>query len=106
MQDLGLYPMLHAGISSCRKQLCPIPTRLGMLSGGNTAAGRWLRAGAQTTAKMHAKKLREAARLKALQVGLTVLVAHVSHQGSLAFRKCVCVYVCVKIHKARHRGYD
>ena len=41
-------------------------SRLGMLSGGNTAAGRWLRAGTQTTAKMQAKKLREAARLKAL----------------------------------------
>ena len=38
-----------------------------MLSGGNTAAGRWLRAGATATATMHAKKLREAARLKALQ---------------------------------------
>ncbi|GAX82445.1 hypothetical protein CEUSTIGMA_g9873.t1 [Chlamydomonas eustigma] len=41
--------------------------RLGMISGGNSAAGRWLRAEAQTTAALQAKRLREAARLKALQ---------------------------------------
>lgn len=41
--------------------------RLGMLSHGNTSAGRWLRAGAQATAATHAKKMREMARLKALQ---------------------------------------
>eukprot|EP00798_Chlamydomonas_sp_ICE-L_P016234 gene16234-22400_t len=57
------------GLSSMAKfaSAAAAPTRLGLLSGGNSTVGKWIRTGAKVQATNAATKMRDAARLKALQ---------------------------------------